>query len=78
MSIKEVSAEKLAQLFHLYHEALAGEYSRLQNDAHAMWREVPTQERRRMISAIRLALLDLGYEEKTHEPQRRYRGVLVA
>lgn len=64
MSITEVSPEQLAQLFHLYHEALAGEHSGLHNDSHADWSEIPQEERKRMIAAIRLALLDLGFAEK--------------
>src|SRR5450631_2772624 len=64
MSIKEVSAEQLARLFHLYHEALAGDFSGLRNDSHPAWNEVPEPERKRMIAAVRLALLDLGFAEK--------------
>jgi hypothetical protein len=65
MSIKEVSAEQLARLFHLYHEALAGDFSGLRNDSHPAWNEIPEPERKRMIAALRLALLDLGFAERT-------------
>jgi len=72
MSIKEVSAEQFAQLFHLYHEALAGDFSGPQNDTHAAWSELPQPERKRMIAAIRLALLDLGFAAKEQVTPRRY------
>jgi hypothetical protein len=72
MSIKEVSAEQLAQLFHLYHEALATDLSGLRIDAHVPWSAIPQPERKRMIAAIRLALLDLGFAAKEPETPRQY------
>jgi hypothetical protein len=64
MSIKEISAEQLAQLFHLYHEALAGDHSGLGNDSHPAWTDVSAPERKRTVAAMRLALLDLGFATK--------------
>jgi len=71
MSTKEVSPEQLAQLFHLYHEALAGDSSSSGSDVHA-WSEVPQPARKRIIAAIRMALLDLGVAAKEQEPRSRY------
>jgi hypothetical protein len=76
MSIGEISAEQLAELFYLYHEAL--DHEALDHEAlaepvagpraHSAWGEVAQQERKRMIDALRLALLDLGVAAK--EPAR--------
>jgi len=60
MSIQEVSAERFAQLFHQYHQALASESG---NGAHVRtcdaWAEVAPSEKSRMIAAARLALLEV-------------------
>jgi hypothetical protein len=60
MSIEEVSPERFAQLFHHYHEALADE------SGHAAcvrtcdaWADVPPAEKRRLVAAARLALLEV-------------------
>lgn len=54
----EISAERFAQLFHLYHEALsdAGKACCRTSDA---WAEVPQSEKGRMIAAARMALLEV-------------------
>ena len=63
MSITEISAEELAELVHLYHEALAqGVAGR--GGVHPVWSQVSQQERRRLVAAVRLALLDLGFAAK--------------
>ena len=60
MSIQDVSAERFAQLFHHYHQALGNEAG---NAAHVRtcdaWADVPPTERSRMIAAARLALLEV-------------------
>jgi hypothetical protein len=63
MSITEISAEQLAELFHLYHEALA-EGVAGRNGTHPGWSEISQPERKRMVAAVRLALLDLGFAAK--------------
>jgi len=60
-SIQDVSAEKLAQLFHHYRGALAHDF-----DCHngeepgSSWDRTPQSERKLMVAAARLALLELA------------------
>jgi hypothetical protein len=63
MSIQEISAEQLAELIHLYHEALA-EGVAGPKGPHPAWSEVSQQERKRLVAAVRLALLDVGFSAK--------------
>ena len=61
MSIQEISAEELAKLFHLYHEALVHGLERPTDAVSGdSWGQLPERERRSMIAAARLALLDLA------------------
>jgi hypothetical protein len=75
MSIQEVSAEQLAKLFHHYHEALAhgcdshGEDSCDAAEASA-WDRASQQERKLMVAAARLALLELSTTPAV--PRRKY------
>ncbi|MGC2184398.1 MAG: hypothetical protein WA637_14040 [Terriglobales bacterium] len=71
MSIQEVSAEQLAELFHHYHETLGPDFgcSGKPNEA---WEQVPQQERNRLVAAARLALMDLASTAKEREDSRRY------
>jgi hypothetical protein len=59
MSIETVSPEKLAMLVHRYREALAPDFG-LRPGNSPEWGDIPPQERKRMIAATRLALLDLA------------------
>jgi len=59
MWINEVAPERLAELFHHYHEALAPEASGKGSEGRATWKEVSQQERSRLVAAARLALLEL-------------------
>ena len=58
MWTNEVAPERLAELFHHYHQALAPEMAGKANER-AGWREVPQQEKNRLVTAARLALLEL-------------------
>ena len=60
MPVETVSPEKLAMLVHRYGEALAPDFG-LRPGASPEWGDLPAQERRRMIAATRLALLDLRH-----------------
>jgi hypothetical protein len=73
MSIQEVSAEQLAELFHRYHQALQPEFGSRANllDAEA-WEQMPQQEKSRLVSAARLALLELASRAVERENSRRY------
>jgi hypothetical protein len=73
MSIQEVSAEELAKLFHLYHQALAhGLDDRTTGENGTPWEQTPHNERRRMVAAARLALIDLAAAGGEKAPNRRY------
>lgn len=72
MSIQEVSAEELIQLFHHYHQVLAPDFETEPNSAHPTWDDVPPQERERMIAAARLALLELGSAEERRNSRRYF------
>jgi hypothetical protein len=73
MSIEEVSAERFAQLFHHYHQALgddSGSAARVRTcDA---WANVPPSEKNRMIAATRLALLEVEVIPSERESRRYF------
>ena len=72
MSIQEVSAEQLAELFHHYHQAFGPGPDCSSKPTAEEWEQVPQQEKNRLIAAARLTLLELGSTAKEPEDQRRY------
>jgi hypothetical protein len=72
MSIQEVSAEQLAELFHHYHHALASDFGCRTEQANQSWKDVPQQERNRMTAAARLALLELDSVHGERQDSKRY------
>jgi len=72
MSIQEVSAEQLAELFHHYHQALDPDFERADTTDHENWEGIPKREKDRLIAAARLALLELCSAEKERQDSRRY------
>ncbi len=60
-SIQDVSPEQLAKLFYHYREALAGDFGCHKGDGLA-WDRAPQHERKLMVAAARLALLELATE----------------
>jgi hypothetical protein len=65
--IQHISAEQLAKLFHHYQEALTRHFSGyMKEDPIASWEDTPQDERKVMIAAARLTLLELvsPHEEK--------------
>lgn len=72
-SIQDVSAEKLAQLFHHYRGALAHDFDcKDLDEAVASWDRAPQSERRLMVAAARLALLELATAESQGSVDRAY------
>ncbi len=60
-SIQNVSAEELAKVFHHYHEALANDFhGHASRRAEFSWEQAPPNERKLMIAAARLTLLELA------------------
>jgi len=71
MSIQEVTAEELAKLFHHYQEALSEDFHGLaKQDVSLSWDRAPRNERKLMVAAARLALLELA--ETARKPERPY------
>ena len=72
MSIQEVSAEQLAELFHHYHQALAPDFGCHAEHSQQPWNDVPSQERSRMTAAARLALIELESINEQRQRQKHY------
>ena len=73
MSIQEVSAERFAQLFHHYHQALTDDSGGCSNlrtkDA---WENVPPSEKSKLIAAARLALLEVELVPSGRQSRRYF------
>jgi len=72
-SIQDVSAEELAKLLHHYRGALAHDFDgHDHNAANSSWDRTPQQERRLMVAAARLALLELAATPAQANESRPY------
>ncbi len=71
MSIQEVSAEQLAELFHHYHQALGPDFGCASNQSAETWEQVSQPEKGRLVAAARLALLELASTASEPEDSRR-------
>jgi hypothetical protein len=72
-SIQDVSAEQLAKLFHHYREALAQDFDCKDNQEDTSgWDRTPNNERKLMVAAARLALLELAATSTQDNPNRKY------
>ena len=60
MSIQEVAPEQLAQLFHHYHQALSADSNCSGDPQSESWEQVSQPEKKRLVSAARLTLLELS------------------
>jgi hypothetical protein len=72
MWIHEVAPERLAELFHHYHQALTPEMSGNRSEARGSWKEVPQPEKSRLVAAARLALLELESLTSERAKSRQY------
>jgi hypothetical protein len=72
MSIQEVSAEQLAELFHHYHQAFGPDFGCESKPNAETWEQLPQQEKSRLVAAARLALLELATLAREREDSRRY------
>lgn len=70
-TIQDVNAEHLAKLFHHYHEALQSDCDS-HTDASSSWDRAPQNQRKVMIAAARLALLELSTTPEVATPTRKY------
>lgn len=76
-TIQEVSAEQLAKLFFNYHEALAHDCCEENGTEHekqqaSSWECTPQNERKLMVAAARLTLLELSSTPADSQPGRKY------
>lgn len=74
-TIQDVSAERLAKLFHNYREALAEDFDgncKGSEEESSSWDQTPQEERKLMVAAARLALLELATTSSPHEASRKY------
>jgi hypothetical protein len=73
-SIQNVSAEELAKLFHHYQDALAHDFECEGGGeaACSSWDRTPQDERKLMVAAARLALLELEASSEREKQNRRY------
>jgi hypothetical protein len=72
MGINEVAPERLAEIFHHYQQALTPEISGKGSEGRAEWKEVPQQQKSRLVAAARLALLELESLTNDHAGSRQY------
>jgi len=72
MSIQEVPAEQLAELFHHYHQALGPDFGCTTQSAPESWDQVTPQEKSRMVAAARLAMLEVASTTQEVVEARRY------
>ncbi len=72
-TIQEVSAEQLARIFHHYCDALDHDCTRRREEsATSSWDRTPADERKLLVAAARLALLELATAEPEQKPRRKY------
>lgn len=72
MSIQEVSADQLAELFHHYNQALAPDFGCHAEHSAQPWNDMPSQERSRMTAAARLVLIELKSIGGRRQDQKNY------
>jgi hypothetical protein len=72
MWIEEVAPERLAELFHHYHQALTPEVSGKGSESGNTWKEMPQPEKNRLVAAARLALLELDSITNETSKARQY------
>jgi hypothetical protein len=73
MTIQDVPAERLAKLFHHYQEALAhGCNSHAGDQTRSAWERASEQERKLMVAAARLAILELATATEQSLSGRKY------
>jgi len=71
-TIQDVSAEQLAKVFHHYREALAHDGAVHGSQEESSWDRAPHSERKLLVAAARLALLELATTPVQAHPARKY------
>ncbi len=68
----ELAPERLAELFHHYQQALTPDNSGARGESRDSWKEVPPQEKNRLVAAVRLALLELDSMKDERPKHKQY------
>ena len=72
-TIQDVSAERLAKILYHYHEALSHDGNcRGNGEKSSSWDRAPQKERKLMVAAARLALIELATTPAEPTPRREY------
>jgi len=71
-TLQEVNAEQLARLLHHYKEARAHDCAVSREHDSSAWERAPQSERKLMVAAARLALLELSTTPEPRNPARKY------
>ena len=71
-TIQDVTAEQLAKLFHNYREALGHDGASNERGETSSWDCTSPSERKLMVAAARLALLELSTTPEPSSPGRKY------
>jgi hypothetical protein len=71
-TIQDCSAEQLAKLFHHYREALAHDDDTRGSKDASSWEHASRNERKLLVSAARLTLLELATTPVQSRPNRKY------
>ena len=71
-TLREVNAEELARLFHHYKEALAHDCAPEKDQDCTAWDRASQSERKLLVAAARLALLELSTTPPPTTPRRRF------
>ena len=69
---QDVNAEELARLFHHYRAALSHDTDSHADDSPKTWDLEPQSERKLMVAAARLALIELSTNPAPSTPERKY------
>ena len=72
MSIQEVSAEKLAELLHHYHQVLGPDFGCSKEATESSWDHMPEAEKNRSVAAARLTLLEIAATDKKDDSRRYF------
>ncbi len=70
--IQDVSAEQLAKAFHHYREALGSDCDGHDVKRETSWERTPQNERKLMVAAARLTLLELATTSARPSRMRKY------
>ena len=71
-TLQEVNAEQLARIFHHYKEALAHDCKLEKDHDSTAWDRTPQNERKLMVAAARLTMLELSTSHEPHASGRKY------